>query len=101
MTFLQRRDTEVGMMTHLPVSCIPAGFFLFIEFSPSLLSIKVSDVQLDDARAPAGDWRSFAVTSTMRVVSYDTGALTGSYSVLYTNKIIKQTRRKEAKDESM
>jgi hypothetical protein len=33
------------------------------------------------------------------VESYDIGALTGSYSVLYTNKIIKQTQRKEEEEE--
>jgi hypothetical protein len=67
MTFLERRETEVGIMTHLPVSCIPAEFFVFNEFSLVLRSKKVPDVQLDDARAPAGGWRSFAVTSTMRL----------------------------------
>jgi hypothetical protein len=47
----------------------------------------------DHLRSPA------QCASMSGVESYDIGALTGSYSVLYTNKKIKQTQRKEEEEE--
>jgi hypothetical protein len=65
--------------------------------------MKVSDVQLmmRGHQLGVGDYlRSPAQCASMSgVESYDISALTASYSVVYTNKIIKQTQRKEEEEE--